>query len=1013
MGIREKISVFFYLFTAITTITGLLLGYLWGGKVLKDSLGQDYVRMAELMTTSIDGIFDREINKLEGHLTNTLWQEAVIQGNLKYKSTPEINIQRYLLDMDKRWSPAAEDDPLIKEYLNTAMSISLKNLAETDKAIREIFLTDKFGGLVAVSGKTTDFYQADEEWWQLAFDAGKGKVFISSVELDKSSNILGITFALPVKDKNNQVIGVCKAIVEANQFFEPLADFKIGESGEASLINEEGYIVYHPKIKPLSEKLLSDEDFQKLLKTDTQWFVTSHLKFHKERQFVALAKIKYPLLMKRGINWRVVVRQDAKEVFAALNILIFRLAIILFVVLVMLVPLGFVLGGIFVKPIKKLRVGVERIGKGDLDYRVEVKTGDEIEDLVSSFNLMAEGLKKNTTSIDNLNKEITERRKIESDLKRAKEYAEFIFKLAPSAILAVDTKRIITSWNKKAEEITGFPAKDIIGKNCSLFALLPCSNKCGLYADDIVKPIIGRECTIKTKDGRTLTISKNSDFLKDEKSNIIGGIESFEDITERKKAEETIKKAYSMNRFILEKAPLGIYLVNEKGRIDYVNPAMMNISGDTYEQFKALNVFEIPTYKETGISQKIKAVLEGKSFFMEAVDYISYYSHKRTIRNITGIPFEEELEKKALIFMEDVTEAKKAEQICSQLAAIVDSSDDAIIGKTMEGVITSWNNGAEKIYGYSAEEMKGQPVVKLIPPGSPNEIPKILERIKEGKSVVHHETVHIRRDGRKIDVSLTIFPIKDESGKVIGASTIAHDISEQKKLDRLKDEFISTVSHELRTPLSITKEGVSLVLDGIPGVINEKQRQILDAVRNNIDRLARIINELLDISKIEAGKVEVKRESVNIADLINSIISLFSFKAKEKNLQIKVNLPPQGINISVDADKIRQVFSNLIDNAIKFTQRGFVEISAQEKDNFVECTVQDTGVGISQEDFPKIFEKFQQFGRAAGPGEKGTGLGLSIAKAIIELHGGKISVESQEGKGTKFIFTLPRYTKED
>lgn len=235
-------------------------------------------------------------------------------------------------------------------------------------------------------------------------------------------------------------------------------------------------------------------------------------------------------------------------------------------------------------------------------------------------------------------------------------------------------------------------------------------------------------------------------------------------------------------------------------------------------------------------------------------------------------------------------------------------------------------------------------------------------------------------------------------------------VEELKKLDQLKSDFISMVSHELRTPLSVTKEGVSLVLDKIPGKINEKQEKILITARNNINRLARIINDILDISKIEAGEVELKRELVNMTSLIKEVISSFVPKAKEKGLELKVSIPKKGIDVYADSDKIIQVFTNLIGNAIKFTEKGYIEISVVEKVREAKCTVTDTGIGISKENLLKIFDKFQQIGYVMGAEEKGTGLGLSIAKGIVEMHNGKIWAESEFGKGTKFIFTLPKYT---
>jgi nitrogen-specific signal transduction histidine kinase len=236
---------------------------------------------------------------------------------------------------------------------------------------------------------------------------------------------------------------------------------------------------------------------------------------------------------------------------------------------------------------------------------------------------------------------------------------------------------------------------------------------------------------------------------------------------------------------------------------------------------------------------------------------------------------------------------------------------------------------------------------------------------------------------------------------------------ELKRLDQLKSDFVSNVSHELRTPLAITKLGVNLVLNRTTGEINEKQKEVLSDAKSNIDRLARIIDGLLDISKIEAGKVELKRRLVDIAGLIRQITSSFELSLKEKNLELKVNIPEKQIDAYIDPDKITQVFTNLIGNALKFTDRGYIEISLQEKEREIACVVADTGLGISEEDLPNVFSKFEQFGRLPGPGEKGTGLGLAITKGIIELHGGKIWVESKLGQGAKFSFILPKYTTKE
>ncbi len=234
------------------------------------------------------------------------------------------------------------------------------------------------------------------------------------------------------------------------------------------------------------------------------------------------------------------------------------------------------------------------------------------------------------------------------------------------------------------------------------------------------------------------------------------------------------------------------------------------------------------------------------------------------------------------------------------------------------------------------------------------------------------------------------------------------EIERHIRLEKLKDDLINTVSHELRTPLSITKEAISLVLEQVPGQINDQQAEILALAKKNIERLARIINSLLDVSRVESGKVRIQKEDFDLGSLVRLTAAAFETKAREKGLDFSVRLPGQTVTAYADEDKVSQILMNLVDNAVKFTARGSIEVSVEDRGSAVECRVRDTGIGIAPHELPKIFDKFTQFGRKDGPGEKGTGLGLSIVKGLVELHGGDIRVESDLGRGTTVTFSLPQ-----
>ena len=500
------------------------------------------------------------------------------------------------------------------------------------------------------------------------------------------------------------------------------------------------------------------------------------------------------------------------------------------------------------------------------------------------------------------------------------------------------------------------------------------------------------------------------------------------------------------------------------------------------------------------------------------------------------------------------------------LAAIVESSDDAIIGKNLDGIITSWNSGAQRIFGYSSDEAIGKPITILIPKNLWAEETEILKRLRSGSRIDHFETTRVRKDGSTIAISLTISPIRDASGAITGVSKIARDVTEHKKLiaseaasraamlaerkfrelienapdailqvdsmglivlanrtaelvfgyrrdeligmsvdalvpetarsrhsahrrkfeaageirpmgmgldlhavrkdgsqfpveislspnrteggikitavirdvterkraeqkihsleqsytaelearhkeaerlNQLKSEFIASVSHELRTPLHTIIGFAELLNEEGVGALNEKQKRFVHHIQTDSEHLLGLINDVLDLSRIEAGGLVVRTEALLLQTAITEAVNAIRPHASGKQVEVRENRIPE-TRVVADPLRLRQILYNLLSNGVKFTDPGGeVVVTATVDEDFVQITVADTGLGISSDECGRIFDKFYQVGYTTTGVRQGTGLGLTICKQLVETQCGRIWVESEPGKGSRFHFTLP------
>jgi PAS domain S-box-containing protein len=362
------------------------------------------------------------------------------------------------------------------------------------------------------------------------------------------------------------------------------------------------------------------------------------------------------------------------------------------------------------------------------------------------------------------------------------------------------------------------------------------------------------------------------------------------------------------------------------------------------------------------------------------------------------------------------------------LAAIVESSDDAIISKTLDGIIMSWNRAAERVFGYTAEEAVGNHITLLRPPEHGEEMARILERIRRGEKVDHFETQRRTKDGRIIDVSLAISPVYGAEGQIVGASKVARDITERKRAEverqrllaeaeaaraaaeaasRMKDQFLAILSHEIRTPLTAILGWAKIIRSG--KIDEQDQHEGLDAIERNARVLADLVEDLLDIARIVAGTLRLDVQRVNLSEVIRAALATVIPAAEAKGVSIHTVLDSLAGSVSGDPARLQQVVWNLVSNAVKFTPKGGqVQVLLERVNSHVEITVIDTGQGIKPEFLPHVFDRFRQADASTTRQHGGLGLGLSIVKHLVEMHGGTVRAKSPgEGRGATFTVTLP------
>ncbi len=588
------------------------------------------------------------------------------------------------------------------------------------------------------------------------------------------------------------------------------------------------------------------------------------------------------------------------------------------------------------------------------------------------------------------------------------------------AVIVTDAAARVRSMNPTAEAMTGWSGADASThaieevlrlRDDRSERILPSPARQALHDDAVFK--LNHSTILLRRDELPVPVEATASPIHDADGSVTGSVLVLHDVSERRSAEDALRESERELADFFENANVGLHWIGPDGIIIRANQEELRMLGYQASEYIGHHMTEF--HHDRRIADRILATLrtgerlQGCAARLRCADGslkdVMINSSVRMgtdgVRHVRAVSL-------------DITDRVAADRSRALLAAVVESSEDAIVTKGLDGIVTSWNSGAERLFGYSAVEAVGRHITFIVPADRHADEQDILARIARGEKVPPFETIRLRKGGEPVTVSLSVSPVRDSAGRVIGASKVTRDLSERiamelalREANRRKDEFLATLAHELRNPLAPMRHGLHLL--SAAGVDASRLQQVTGILSRQLDHMVRLIDDLLDLSRVNRDKLEMKRAPVRLDAVVRQAVETARPLIDQSSHELVVQLPDEAVYLDGDAVRLAQVLTNLLSNAAKFTNPGGrIILSAECVNEMLHLRVRDTGIGIARDNIERVFEMFSQGHSRPEDSRGGLGIGLTLVRRIVELHGGRVTLESDGlGAGTTAHVTLP------